>query len=183
MTVSELRAHYPELAHQRIVTPDVIADGEQLEPIPDASLDFLIANHVIEHCEDPIGTLKHHQRVLRRGGVLFMAVPDKRRTFDRERPVTELAHLRRDHLEGPQWSRQEHYEQWVRHVEHVPEADIASEAARLDAEDYSIHYHVFTPHNFLEMVVTARSELDLELVVETCAAHRNEFVAVLRRPD
>ena len=53
--VEELRSHYPELDDFELVAPDVIDDGEVLGTIPDESADFLIANHMIEHCEDPIG--------------------------------------------------------------------------------------------------------------------------------
>ena len=53
-----LRAEYPEWAAWDIVAPDVVADGETLAGIPDASADFVVANHFLEHTEDPIGTLE-----------------------------------------------------------------------------------------------------------------------------
>jgi hypothetical protein len=48
----------------------------------------------------PTVALGNMIRVLRPGGVLYLAVPDKRYTFDADRPVTPTDHLLRDHREG-----------------------------------------------------------------------------------
>src|SRR3954464_14570380 len=117
MGVEDLRREYPDLRARPLVDVDVLDDGEKLTTIPDESADFLIANHFIEHTEDPIATLRAHARVLKPGGVLYMAVPDKRSTFDIDRPITPLEHMVTDHEHGPQTSRKAHYEEWVRLVE------------------------------------------------------------------
>src|SRR2546421_13075309 len=54
MTDEELRGHYPELA-ELIIPVDLVDDAERLTTVPDESQDFIIANHFLEHCEDPIG--------------------------------------------------------------------------------------------------------------------------------
>jgi predicted SAM-dependent methyltransferase len=51
------RKLYPELKSRKFIEPDIIDDGEKLSRIEDASQDFIIANHFLEHCEDPIGTV------------------------------------------------------------------------------------------------------------------------------
>ena len=112
-----LRAHYPELAGEALVAPDIVDDGERLETVADASQDFVIANHFIEHCEDPLATLAAHARVLRPGGVLFMAVPDARAGIDVARPRTPFAHVLADHREGPDRSRAAHYREWAELVD------------------------------------------------------------------
>src|SRR5262249_28614265 len=86
-----LRAHYPELNDEDIVQVDIVTDGERLEAIADATQDFVIANHFIEHCQNPIGALLNMFRVLKLGGVLYLAIPDKRCSFDADRPSTTLA--------------------------------------------------------------------------------------------
>lgn len=48
----ELQKHYFET--DNITKPDIIDDGETLLTLPNASQDFIIANHVLEHCENPI---------------------------------------------------------------------------------------------------------------------------------
>ena len=76
MPVDELRKHYPELAGYDLINVDIIDDGENLLLIADSLVDFVIANHMIEHCQNPIGTIKQHLRVLKPNGILYMAVPD-----------------------------------------------------------------------------------------------------------
>jgi SAM-dependent methyltransferase len=179
--VPALRAHYPELADFDLVTPDIVTDGETLAGGPDGTVDFVIANHMIEHCEDPIGTIGNHLRVLRPGGTLYMAVPDCRLTFDRDRDVTQLAHLLADRGDGPEWSRRGHYEEWARFVDAVDPSEIAARATQLEAQSYSIHFHVWTPAAFLEMLVHCRTTLGLPLEVDALERNGHEFIVILRR--
>lgn len=176
-----LREAYPEMAGAPIVDVGVVDDGETLATVGDASQDFVVANHFYEHTQDPLGTLANHLRVVRPGGTLFLAVPDKRRTFDAGRPVTPLEHVVRDHREGPAWSRRAHFEEWVRLVDKVPEEQVAARAAQLEAEDYSIHYHVWVPGAFIELLEHARHELGLPFEEEAVHVALHEFVVVLRR--
>jgi SAM-dependent methyltransferase len=116
VTLRELREIYPELDSYDIVEPDILDDGEQLGTVQDLSQDFVIANHFLEHCQNPLQALKNIYRVLRVGGLMFLALPNKRFTFDVDRPVTTIDHMLRDLEEGPGWSKRGHYEEWVRVV-------------------------------------------------------------------
>jgi SAM-dependent methyltransferase len=152
MHIAELRKHYPELAKERLVEVDIIDDGETLSTIGENSLDFVIANHFIEHCENPLGTLENLMRVLKPGAVLYMCIPDKRYTFDIERPITPFAHIERDFREGSAWSRRSHYEEWVRLFEKVTDpAMVEKRTDELMRQGYSIHYHVWTVQEMIEM--------------------------------
>ena len=180
MSVEGLRAHYPELADQAFVNVDIIADGERLESIADATQDFVIANHFIEHCQDPIGALLNMFRVLKPGGVLYLAVPDKRCSFDVDRPVTTLDHLMRDHREGPAWSRRQHFEEWTRLVNKVTDDAEAGRQTEANMEmDYSIHYHVWTQAEMLELLVALRRMRSFEM--EIMLMHESEVIFVLRK--
>jgi len=111
MSVDELRKQYPELAGYNLTHVDRIDDGKKLTTFPGRSLDFVIANHMLEHCENPNGTVRAHLSKLKPGGVLYYAVPHRRFTFDVERPLTDWEHLVRDDTEGTAWSREGHYRQ------------------------------------------------------------------------
>ncbi len=173
-----LREHYPELAKLPLVPVDVIDDGEALATVTDASLNFVIANHFIEHTQSPLATIRNHLRVLRPGGVLYLAVPDKRRTFDVDREVTPLAHVLRDLEEGPAWSRAEHFRDWVVNVDRAP--DVEARIVALSDADYSIHFHVWTPDGFLEMLEHARDELGMPFTIEEVQGNGIEFIVILR---
>jgi predicted SAM-dependent methyltransferase len=181
MTISDLRKHYPELNGLPLVEVDVIDDGERLESIPDESLDFVIANHFLEHCEDPLRALTSFSRVLRIGGRVYLAVPDKRKTFDADRPVTSLDHVLRDHAEGPEVSRRSHFEEWARLVDRVDPAAVESHAEELMAKNYSIHYHVWTQAELLELLASLRPKLGLPFDVETLVRNEHEHIAILEK--
>lgn len=179
----QLREHYPELDRYDLVRPDIIDDGQKLSTVVDESVDFVIANHMIEHCEDPIGTLKNFVRVLRPGGVIYMAVPDCRLTFDRDRPLTPFQHLARDHTEGTEWSRRDHYEEWARLVDGVRAGEVSTRARDLQDHSYSIHFHVWTPVSFLEFLVATRREFEIPLEVDALERNDHEFVVIMRRGE
>ncbi len=182
MPVAELRRQYPELASYNLVEADIIDNGEKLTTVGDGSQDFVIANHFIEHCEDPIDALMNLVRVLRKDGILFMCVPDKRYTFDNERSVTPFEHLVRDHTEGPAWSRLVHFQEWVRHVEHVNNQQEAEARVRhlLDTS-YSIHYHVWSEMEMVELVLKLRERFSLPVELELLLKGKGEVVLILSK--
>lgn len=179
MPTAELRKHYPELRDWPLVEPHIVDDGEKLTTISDNSLDFVIANHFIEHTEDPLSTIANHLRVLKPGGILYMAVPDKRQTFDIDREVTPIDHIVRDRREGPLVSRAEHYADWARHVDKAE--DVAAHAQALMERSYSIHFHVWTPEAFRELLQHARDEEGLPFDVEELVQNGFEFICILRK--
>ncbi|MES2713128.1 MAG: methyltransferase domain-containing protein [Pseudomonadota bacterium] len=54
--------------------------------IAPGTLDFVVSSHNFEHLPDPVRFLQAVARVLRPGGVLSMAIPDCRYSFDALRP-------------------------------------------------------------------------------------------------
>lgn len=180
---ADLRRHYPELAAFPVVEPDIVDDGERLTKIANGSQDFIIANHFIEHCEDPIGTLKAFASKLRPGGTIYMAVPDKRFTFDRARASTTLAHLEIDHCDGGASSRQDHYLEYARLASApTPLADEAAKplAAKLMADQYSIHFHVWTHGEFADFVRACIARHLAHVTLVDQAANRDEGIFILK---
>src|SRR5881396_3838492 len=90
MSADDLRKTYPELGDLPLAHVNIIDNGETLTSIGDGTQDFVIANHFLEHCENPIQTLQSLFRVTKPGGIVFMAIPDKRYTFDVDRPCTPV---------------------------------------------------------------------------------------------
>ena len=184
MGVGDLRHHYPELAALDLAPVDVVDDGERLETVTPESVDFIVANHFLEHCQDPIATITTHLTKLRPGGILLYAVPDKRYTFDFRRDRTPLQHIIDDHEHGAQRSRAEHYLQWASHVHEgtgPPSAEQAQAYAhQLEAEDYSIHFHVWTAADLTELMLHIQQRLD-NFEIETIRRNGIENIVILRK--
>lgn len=191
MSAPDLRREYPELAGWDLTDVDVIDDGETLATIPAESQDFIIANHFLEHTENPIGTIETHLSKLKPGGILFYAVPDKRYTFDFRRPVTPLEHMVADYEEGPERSRAEHYDEWCRLVineestgtaeEAASEEWVAQRARELESAKYSIHMHVWTQAGFLKLILDLRERFGEGFDLQAAASVAIEFIVVLRK--
>jgi glycosyltransferase involved in cell wall biosynthesis/SAM-dependent methyltransferase len=134
---------------------DIVSPGDDL-PLPDASLDYVLSSHVLEHFHDPIGALKEWARVVRPGGYLFMIIPHRDRTPDRERALTTVAELKRRH-----------------------EACSAGGASAEFAGERDIHHSVWTTQTFLGLCV----DLGLQVVYADDVDDKvgNGFTVVIRR--
>jgi SAM-dependent methyltransferase len=185
----QLRVQYPELG--AIVPVSILGDAQNLSALQDSDVDFVIANHLVEHLEDPIRGLTELFRVIRPGGILYMAIPDPRATFDRRRPPTSIEHIQAEYKVGTAATRKQHFREWVELVE--PQLDnhplgVSEVNARINQlieMDYSIHFHVYRPDTFIELLCTARRDAGLEFELVDFApcdpAVDDEFIFVLAK--
>ena len=74
-------------------TVDYILDATDLHVFEDNKFDFVITIHVLEHLTNPIKALLEWNRVVKEGGYIFTAIPQKEKTFDRYREKTPMIHL------------------------------------------------------------------------------------------
>jgi SAM-dependent methyltransferase len=136
---------------------DIVAPGDEL-PVEDGSQDFVVSSHVLEHFTNPVKALLEWDRVVRPGGIIFMIVPHKERTFDAERPRTPLAHIIGDFESG---TREPH------------------------AESEHGHDHVWITEDIVELVswMQDRFELSWEVVEvqDTDDKVGNGFTVVIRK--
>lgn len=184
LDVSNLLGQYPALAARvdMIVEPDVICDGEALFPFASESQDFVVANHFLEHCQDPLRTLSSHTRVVSPDGVLFYALPIKQHCFDHKRANTTFAHLIRDYLEGPTCSEAEHYREWAELVNGLSDPEeIEANAKENMKNKYSIHFHVWDDLSARLFFLEAIRYLDLPIRVEHFETNGSETLTILRR--
>lgn len=191
---------FPELGEAPgFPKPDIVAnlDEDRLTSLADESQDFVIASHVLEHLANPIAMLVDCFRVLRPGGLVVLLVPDRHKTFDRERSPTPLAHL------------VDEYRRDVREVDdaHILDFMVGTSRALGDTRDTalftpelmaaeialhrqrSVHAHVWNLHEFDELLTYTTSELGLRWdLVDTMppgaeGTHGDEFGWVLARTE
>ncbi len=160
-TYAELLAHpYPGQESYKFVEPTIRCELDDLSAIPDQSLDFIVACHVIEHTRSPISAIVQAHRVLKPGGSIVLVVPNKVRTFDNERPVTELEHLVRDHVDYSRERDRDHYVEFYTLAFRSPQYDDAYVEKQFQ-EAFPIHYHVWTYESFQRMIRHILDEMKL----------------------
>jgi SAM-dependent methyltransferase len=199
VTRTESIRAFPGLDAAQIVDPHYVTDGFRLPAIADSSQDFVIANHVLEHTPNALGALGAWHRVLRQGGVLFVAVPIVDRTFDCGRPVTTPEHILEDwQVRGTSAEVTAHdlphYREWVTislvaisNQNGTPLPPWSAEEweqearRRLEVSD-EIHFHTFTCDSFrtllMEVAPAVLGPVEL-LALHECGGY--EAVAVLRK--
>ena len=181
-TVAELHQQYPTMDASTFVTVDLVDDGERLDTIGDASQGFLVANHMLEHCENPLGTLRNHLRKIAPGGWLFYAMPDMRCCFDSVRPLTTFDHLVADDADSGRGSREGHFIEWAKLINGIDDPAAALENARLNIESgFSIHYHVWDGNTWLDFLCRARDYLQGAFEIRHYELCGPEMISVLRR--
>lgn len=183
LPVSELRLQYPELREYPLVDVNIIDDGETLEKIESGCLDFVIANHFLEHCENPIGAIKTFLRVLKKGGIIYLAIPDKRFSFDSDRPITKLEHIIKDYTEGTDWSHDEHFHEWHILVDKKFRNDPKRRIETLMDNRYSIHFHVWTYLELFELMLYLKRDLNFGFEVKEFVSSGNENIFILAKTD
>ncbi len=182
---ADLYKHYPELRGAPLVDVDIIDNGEQLFSVPAHSQDFIIANHFLEHTQDPIATLKNFCRVVKPGGFLYIAVPDQKSTFDCDRTPTTLRHLIEDYRDGASRSRHAHFREWVTLCEpHFGRTysgeELTARIQELEDKDYSIHFHCWRPEDFLDFLVYCSHEERIGFSIKLFCRCPGEIVVVLK---
>jgi SAM-dependent methyltransferase len=177
-----LKQQFPAVAKD-VMPVDVIDDAETLATVEPGSFDFLVAAHVIEHMRNPIGAIVNWLRAVREGGHVYLIVPDKRRTFDRLRVRTTLAHMVLDYEQPSRERDFEHFLDYAVFAHHAMIDQAIGEATRLRDIDYSIHFHVFLPQDVVQLVEWIDSHVTRVTVAEgpSLSPASEEFHLLLRK--
>jgi len=184
MSGAALDEQYPEL-RGRILQPDVVADAMRL-PVAPASMDFLIACHVLEHLPFPLAALHAWYEALAPKGALLIKVPDKRYTFDANRSRTPLARLIDEYHDPEMLDFRAHYSDWSEKVGGLSPGTPAFErdVDNLIRQAYSIHFNVWTDEDVLQIIDFTRNQWGLRwhpAVFWRSRLYRKEVTVILRR--
>ena len=166
---------YPEIEAAAIVETDIVTNGETLDGVPAESQDFVIANHMIEHCINPLGTLERFLEVLKPEGYLFISLPDRRYTFDFRREVTPFEAVLSDYRENRREEPLATYEEWVRNVERDKDPQ------EMFARQENIHFHAWDQADILQLFTRAKRDLGWPIEIEAACRNGIEVVLLLRK--
>lgn len=157
VTPSEARTLFPEMTPrhlERIPEPDWVVDVgvDGLSFCASGSLDFVIANHLLEQVVDPIWVLAEFDRVLRPGGRMALSASDKHHSEERLRAPIDFSSLQESHLAGPREPVPSDYLDILRYMH--PELLVRSEGEIQNHLRRFLqrreHLHVWTSDLFLE---------------------------------
>ncbi len=177
---------FREYAHEKTLA-DYYGDTCDL-PFYDSSLAYVAASHVIEHVANPIGALKEWYRVLKHHGIIYMVVPDRRRTFDHNRPLTSIEHILEDYHRGVSQVDGTHIHDFVYGVDwsqFSPETPIdiviteqkkleeSCRAAITAGSEINIHFHTFEPESMLSLLALVNRASLLGGQIEILEIHQN----------
>jgi SAM-dependent methyltransferase len=152
---------------------DYVSDAHDLPKIEGSSLDYVCASHVLEHLTDPIKAISEWLRILKPGGILWLRIPDKRKTFDRNRERTKLSHLIDDFKKSVP----------VDDPTHVRDNNENTDPPRNGAHPY-IHNHVWVPEDISELfdyINANRIPIETICVRESASKKAEDFCIVIRK--
>lgn len=160
-----------------------LREATDLSGLADASYDFVLSSHCLEHCANPLATLREWRRVVRTDGHLLLILPDPRHIFDHHRPVTALAHLRED------FSRQTGEDDLSHLSEILAQHDLALDPlagspeqfrarSLLNAQNRCLHHHVFD----LALMRAILEETGWEVLAQE-KAHLIHLIALARKKE
>ena len=184
---------------------DYVWDGRPYREVTgkEAYYDYILASHVVEHVPDLLGFLLDCSAMLKPGGLLILAVPDKRYTFDHFRMVTRTDRVLQDHREANgrgslaafadytlQTVSRGGRDSWKRELDPLLGGYIFRrdwETVRRDLADWTrentyhdIHQTVFTPASFSLLIAELQALGEIDFYVDSLDS-RTEMIAVLRK--
>lgn len=144
-----------EIENDNIIEPNVIIDTHCL-CFKDETFDNVVNSHVFEHLYNPIKALGEWIRVLKRNGFLYIVVPDKTLTFDKDREITPESHIVDDYNQNMNHAEFNHYLDAFGHNK-----EIASDHFNKRSD---IHLHTFTHESLISLLETYSKYFGYEIL-------------------
>lgn len=199
----ELHEQHKDNPRRRVtnlVNVDYVIKSHKFAPSIGERFDLIVAAHVVEHVADIVFWLQQLESLLLPGGSLYLAVPDRRYTFDYYRRTSSVIDMIRAHeacLDRPdKWQIADaiyHYSAVDRDAlwdggsppPFAPRFSLPEALRRADkrARTYAdVHCWVFTPESFAEVITQLRSSgfVNLEIArLEEPRRNTSEFTVFL----
>ena len=161
------------------------------------NFNFYIANHVIEHLINPLRFLDNLHFIMKQGDRLYLALPDKEYTFDKNRAITNWEHLYDEYSNNtsqlseahirefifnviPLEHRQEYYSQLRKNYQNWFKRQII----KREQSNRSIHVHVWNQKSFDSFLNKAIKTLKLNFKIlekVDSQANKHEMIYILQK--
>jgi SAM-dependent methyltransferase len=132
-----------------------VDEGSSLSKI-NKKYDFILSCHCLEHIANPLKAIKGWINILNPNGILCLVLPDKKFTFDRNRPYTTFIHLLEDERRGVSEEDTTHFEEILNLHDRALDFDYNQSTFEAWIRDNSInrgvHHHVFNEELIIEIL-------------------------------
>ena len=211
LSTEELQEKYKDEASVKtdeIVSVDFVCrDGDIIKATSGHTFDYVVASHMIEHAPNLLLFLSEVHNILKPGGTCVLIIPDKRFTFDINRPVSTFGSVLESFLSKATYPSisavYDHSAMAINANGHnlwygIVNADdsrlLASEnigweaAHRVHKEGhyYDVHVNIFTPESFCSILEKAISHeivfFEVSKFVDTQVG-QIEFMLQLKKPQ
>lgn len=151
------------------------------------TLDFIVANHVLEHLVNPFRFLEQCYQLLKPDGLIYLGLPDKRRIFDRYRSRTPL----HDVVRRYQHNETDVSDEQIIDALHkdgslpvIPDRE-SLEYAQLIAKHRkrTIHANVWILDDLVELLLHFGRVMKMPLALLDGAIAPTEYIVLLRKSD
>ncbi len=165
-----LRRHRDDPNVTEVLPVTFISRVTKYDFFADGIFDFVIASHVLEHLPNPCLALEEFLRIVKPGGIVYLVVPHKDYSFDKDRQVTPVSRLIGKYYAGVTEIEESEYRDWSFHGLDI-EALGAEQAAQVLADcrnryhkQLDFHVHTFTHESFWSLIELMGRKLDAEVV-------------------
>lgn len=205
-TTEELMRHAsanPKRDPEKVEAVDYVIAENLLSEVAEANaFDFVYCSHVLEHVPDLIKTLQDIETILKPGGRLLCAYPDREYTFDIDRDATNFLTLTDRHSRGIRKPDPETvYDYFINYRtvfvgrlwQKLDQAkgplvyskEVAKEKSKEAETSYvDVHCNIFNWKEFNTIIENLRKKSLISLEIEKFSetkAPLNEFFVVLRK--
>jgi hypothetical protein len=152
----------------KLVEPQIILQAPHyLLPLANGELDFVYSSHALEHTSNLIAALYDQLRCVKVEGVVYFVIPNRRGTYDNQRPSTSAARMiQRFEQNTYSFSMEDTSELLWGTANHAHyEEKTPARINEIHASGQGVHhYFVFTPSSILEILNYATRRFNCELV-------------------
>lgn len=175
------------LSAQELTSINILAEADNLDMFRNESLDFVIANHLLEHIPNPVAAIEEWLRILRNNGVLYLSLPNYCcNEYDFQRRPASLDHIIDDFQNKKKDKKEEHWKEFVEIVEGFPRDSLdfskcLHEQYRL--KDNRIHMHVFNKELIDDIIEYIKANLysNLHVIDFFSFKYSFEIIVILRK--
>lgn len=181
---------FPEIDASKLVDVQHIIDLDKsgLTQFESERFSFVILSHVIEHVANPVNVVKELFRVCKSGGLVLIAAPDKRYTFDKNRQLTPFDHLWAEYEQQCTEVTDEHYLDFIKgvHPEIMERSPEEIKQAVAGVKSRREHAHVWDSAAFADFMRLTMDKLQIKgsLIMENKGEQNKlEYFSIWQKED